>query len=187
MQAKPFVGAANLLRISFASNVRLHPGTSLIISGFKNTSLAAAVVLRVAAASAGSEAAAGAGEVGGERGGRGVGNESWIEGNVTWDAHQGRLVAILAKALEADRDYWFSVSIENPLAPRQAISAASVEALGVVSLRAFNMTLGRGNFAPLFATGERVLVTAFITAPPPSTAAPAPCITAPGGVVLIDS
>jgi hypothetical protein len=155
MQAKPFVGAANLLRISFASNVRLHPGTSLIISGFKNTSLAAAVVLPVAAASAGSEAAVGAGEVEGEGGGGGLANGSWIEGNVTWDARQGRLVAILAKALQADRDYWFSVSIENPLAPRQAIGAASVEALGVVSLRAFNMTLGRGNFAPLFATGER--------------------------------
>lgn len=152
LQMTPFVGAANLLRVSFASNIRLHSGSSLIISGFQNTSLSAAATLPVFSAS-GLEAATDAGEMPEWEGG-GWNNESWIEANFSWDAREGRLVGTLTRSLEAHRIYWFCLSIDNPFTAREPIRGASIAAVGLVSLRTVNMTLGRGNFAPLFATGE---------------------------------
>jgi len=170
-QSTPFIGAANSLRIAFRSNVALPRGTSLVISGFANTTLAVSSPLPVSAASDASAEAAGGGSAGGIGGGVGgsvreaadggvaerVGNDSWVESNVTWDAREGRLVATLAQGLAAHRDYWFLVSIRNPHVSRQPIHAAHIVAAGVVRLLAFNMSLGVGNFAPAFSTGDCAL------------------------------
>jgi len=165
-QSTPFIGATNLLSIAFRANVALPKGTSLVISGFTNTSLADSSPLPVTAASDASAQNAGrginsAGEGGdGGAAGGGVGkrmlNDSWIESNATWDAREGRLVATLAHELVAHRDYWFRVSIQNPPVPREPIHAAHILTAGVVRLPSFNMSLGVGNSAPLFSTGWKL-------------------------------
>jgi hypothetical protein len=144
-QSNPFVGASNVLQFSFSSNVWLPNTTLLSITGFANTSALVATgnssaqaltVVHDASLLSTSETSA--------------------PGDAMWDSRAGLILVSLTADLVAHTRYGILIQVQNPLEAREGVLTSYVSAHGPIQLPLYNVSLGKGNMAPLFATGWQI-------------------------------
>jgi hypothetical protein len=144
-QSNPFVGASNVLHFSFSSNVWLPNATLLSITGFPNTS---------ALVAAGNSSARALTIV--HDASLLSTSETWAPGDAMWDSRAGLILVSLTADLVAHTHYGIVIQVQNPLEAREGVGTSYVSAHGRIELPIFNVSLGKGNMAALFATGWQI-------------------------------
>ena len=142
-QSNPFYGASNLLHLSFSSNVWLPNATLLSVTGFPNTSAIVSSGSSHALTVVQADSMLSSGEI-------------WAPGQAIWDSRAGLILVSLTADLVANTKYGITIQIENPLAARQAVVTSHLSAEGPVELSVYNVSVEKGNMAPLFATGWQI-------------------------------